>query len=184
MKTVPSQLAISQTPLPLRKFREFQPSGGFSPILFRTALISESRSVLAECSDLIGIIRRCSGLGSIQKCIGSAGILQLRPEQSRERTKNEKGRRVSDFSAARRLFHSPGICCRSAVSRPLAGLVARYWRDYRKMHFVKKSEKICPPLSNGAQQAWDSQATRNLPNSGRTSVDVEPGPAGKDSRNI
>ena len=70
-----------------------------------------------------------------------------RPNGNREGTKNEKGRRFSDFSADRRLFYSPG-CCRSAVSGLLPALVAGSPARLQEDASTQNSEKICLPFKS------------------------------------
>jgi len=125
--------------------------------------------------------RRASGSNDGAQ-VGSGGSSNCRPERNSKGTKNEKWRRSSDFS------------CRSAVI-PLSGVYVVGWRFHaasrtRRPILARLQERRIraeiPRKSDSPTFKEGPTALGSLDNGEtcRTSVTVEPGPAGKDSRNI
>lgn len=148
-------------------------SVGCSRFCFEQVLTSEAEVSLPNAASRIN--RWCSGSGPPNKT-ESAG------------DKEREGAKTLGFLCRSAVVALFGVSCWSTVSGPLPPLVPRSWSNYPKTHLGGEFREYLPPLprelSSPGILGFSNRPRRNPANIGRTSVAVEPGTAGKDSRNI
>jgi hypothetical protein len=165
----PTWPLLRLSPWPPRKFREFQPSGGFPSSLFRTTLTSGAEVSWPNAAPASGSIDSARVYPEIARFGGDPPAALPEPSRDGQRTIRGEDSRISPPLGG--YFTLRGICCRSTVSRRFprsrCPLVARLTEDAFEAEFRDN----LPPLSKRTQQPWIlNRQWRSLSNNDQTSA--------------